>query len=348
LDSLQVRNPSLQRATRAASSRWAPRKIRSAGDGLAVPPAPGIWSKPRPKPSASRGFRNIRCGIGPHLLLLAAVTLWGWTFIATKILLAEIGPVDIFALRLGIALPLLLVILAVRRRPWDLTRADWVPITAAGGIFAFHFVIQLTGLRSTTATNTGWIIAFTPLTLAVLSWLVLREPIGRGIAGGIAVATIGIVLLVSRGNPADLGWVRSVGDWLILLSTLTWAIYTVTTRNVVTRRDPLAVTFGISAAAAAFIAVPFVANADAGGILSLSSRGIASLLYLAVAGSVAGQWFWQVGVARLGAARAGLYLYVEPLATLALAVPVLGEPFGWVVVVGGLLVLVGVYLGQRR
>lgn len=275
------------------------------------------------------------------------MTLWGWTFIATKILLAEIGAVDIFALRLAIALPLLLIILAVRRTRWDLTRADWVPITAAGAIFAFHFVIQLTGLRSTTATNTGWIIAFTPLTLAVLSWLVLREPIGRGIAGGIAIATAGIVLLVSRGNPADLGWMRSAGDWLILLSTLTWSLYTVTTRNVVTRRDPLAVTFGISVAAAAFIAVPFITGFDPTRILSLSSRGIAALLYLAVAGSVVGQWFWQVGVARLGAARAGLYLYVEPIATLALAIPLLGEPFGVWVAIGGGLVLAGVYVGQR-
>jgi len=144
----------------------------------------------------------------PRILLLAAVTLWGWTFIATKILLEELGPVEIFALRLAIALPVLLVILAVRRTPFELSRADWVPIGAAGGMFGFHFVLQLTGLRGTTATNTGWIIAFTPLTLAVLSWVVLREPIGRGIAGGIAIATLGIVLLVSRGDPADLGWMQ--------------------------------------------------------------------------------------------------------------------------------------------
>jgi drug/metabolite transporter (DMT)-like permease len=52
-------------------------------------------------------------------------------------------------------------------------------------------------------------------------------------------------------------------------------------------------------------------------------------------------------VARLGAARAGLYLYLEPLSTLALAVPLLGEPFGPFIALGGGLVLAGVYLGQR-
>jgi drug/metabolite transporter (DMT)-like permease len=208
---------------------------------------------------------------------------------------------------------------------------------------AFHFVLQLTGLRQTTAINTGWIIAFTPLTLAVLSWIVLRERIGRGIA----IATLGIVLLVSRGDPAELGWMRNVGDWMILVSTFTWALYTVTTRNVVTRRDPLVVTAGISLAAAICIVVPFISGFDGERILSLSGRGLASLLYLAVAGSVLGQWFWQAGVAKLGAARAGLYLYLEPIATLMLAVPMLGEPFGLWVGIGGALVLAGVYLGQR-
>lgn len=283
----------------------------------------------------------------PRILLLTAVTLWGWTFIATKILLEELGPVEIFALRLAIAVPLLGVLLLARRTSLEFSRRDLIAIAVAGAIFGIHFVLQLTGLRTTTATNTGWIITFTPLTLAVLSWLLFREPIGRGIAGGIGIATVGIVLLVSRGHPADLGWVRSVGDWLILLSTFTWALYTVATRNIVMRRDPLAVTFAISVGSAIAIAIPFAVIADAGAILSLSLRGLAALLYLAVAGSVLGQWFWQVGVARLGASRAGLYLYLEPIATLVLAVPMLGEAFGAWVAIGGGLVLAGVYVGQR-
>jgi drug/metabolite transporter (DMT)-like permease len=57
--------------------------------------------------------------------------------------------------------------------------------------------------------------------------------------------------------------------------------------------------------------------------------------------------FWQEGVSRLGAARAGLYLYLEPLATLGLAVPLLDEPFGPVAALGGALVLAGVAIGQR-
>jgi drug/metabolite transporter (DMT)-like permease len=283
----------------------------------------------------------------PRVLLLSAVVLWGWTFVATKILLAELGPVEIFALRLVIGVPFLGGVLLVKRVPLRFARADAWPLLLGGAIFTLHVLVQGVGLVTTTATNTGWIISVSPLVLVVLSFLFLGERIGwRGVAG-IAVATTGILLLVSRGRLTDLGWLQSTGDWLVLASAHTWAVYTVVTRDLVRRRDPLAVTFGILLIAAAFMAILFAASADRANVRSLSPRGIVALLYLAIPGQALGHWFWQEGVARLGAARAGLYLYLEPVATLALAVPLLGESFGPFVALGGGLVMAGVYIGQR-
>jgi drug/metabolite transporter (DMT)-like permease len=284
----------------------------------------------------------------PHVLLLSAVVIWGWTFVATKILVAELGPVEIFALRLVIGLPFLGALLLVKGVPLRFERADVRPLILGGAIFTLHVLVQVAGLVTTTATNTGWIISVSPLVIAVLSYFILRERIGWSGVAGIGVATAGIVLLVSRGRLADLGWLRSTGDWLILASAHTWAFYTVVTRDLARRRHPLAVTFAILLIAAVFTAILVVAVADLSRARSLSPRGIVALLYLAIPGLALGHWFWQEGVARLGATRAGLYLYLEPLATLMLAVPVLGEPFGPVVALGGGLVLAGVYIGQRE
>ena len=274
--------------------------------------------------------------------------MWGWTFVATKILLAELGPVEIFALRLAIGLPFLGGVLLVRRVPLRFARADAQPLFLGGAIFTLHFLVQIAGLVTTTATNAGWIISVSPLALVVLSFLFLRERIGWGGIAGIAVATTGILLLVSRGNLSGFIWLQSTGDWLLLASAHTWAFYTVATRDLVRRRDPLVVTFGILLIAAAIAAIFFAIWSDLASVRSLSPRGIAALLYLGVAGLALGNWFWQEGVAKLGATRAGLYLYLEPLATLALAVPLLGEPFGPFIALGGGLVLAGVYVGQRE
>jgi len=283
----------------------------------------------------------------PRILLLAAVIIWGWTFIATKILLSELGAVEIFALRLAIGIPVLGLILLAKRMPPRFGRRDLGPLVGSGAVLTVHFLVQIAGLNATTATNTGWIISVTPLALALLSFVILGERIGSKGVAGIAVASAGILLLVSRGRLADLGWLRSTGDWLVLASAHTWAFYTVMTRDLARRRDPLTVAFAVLLVAAAFTSVIFAATGNLVNVRTLSARGVAALLYLAIPGLALGQWFWQEGVSRLGAARAGLYLYLEPLATLVLAVPLLGEPFGPVTALGGGLVLMGVYVGQR-
>jgi drug/metabolite transporter (DMT)-like permease len=80
----------------------------------------------------------------------------------------------------------------------------------------------------------------------------------------------------------------------------------------------------------------------------LPAEAIFSLIYLGLLGTSLAHWFWQEGVARLGAAKAGIYLYLEPLATTALAVPYLHESFGIYTAVGGFMVLLGVWNSQRK
>ena len=172
----------------------------------------------------------------PRVLLLSAVVIWGWTFVATKILLAELGPAEIFAWRLAIGVPFLGGLLIVKRVPLRFARADALPLLLGGAIFTLHVLVQIAGIATTTAINTGWIISISPLALAVLSFIFLRERIGWSGVAGIAVATTGILLLVSRGSLTDLEWLQSRGDWLVLASAFTWACYTVVTRDLVRRR----------------------------------------------------------------------------------------------------------------
>jgi drug/metabolite transporter (DMT)-like permease len=283
----------------------------------------------------------------PRLLLLAAVVVWGWTFVATKILLEEIGALEILALRLALGTPFLGLVLAAKRLPLRFERVDLPALVGGAAIFTLHFLVQIRGLAGTTAVHTGWLITVTPLALALLSFLLLGERIGRETAAGIALATAGAVLLVSRGDLRGLGWLRSEGDWLVLASAHTWALYTIVTRPLSRRHPPLAVAFAVLSLSMLLLAVPFARAGDLAAVVALSGRGWAAALFLGVLGLALGQWFWQEGVARLGAARAALFLYLEPISTVVLAVPLLGEPLGLSTLGGGALVLAGVALGQR-
>lgn len=284
----------------------------------------------------------------PILQLLFAVVIWGWSFVATKICLGHLSPADLLGLRMLIALPILFVLTKVKRVPFDLDASTIRRMALGSLIITAHFLIQITGIKYTTATNTGWIISVTPLVTVVLSYFFLREKIHLSQLIGIVVATTGILLLVSRGKIGDLDWLKSTGDWLVLASAHTWAIYTVVTRDLARSRPPLLVTLGVLLPTAVVMLGYMLLFSDWSSFLHLPTDVIVALLVLSVLATALAHWFWQEGVAGLGAARAGIFLYLEPIATTTLAVPLLKEPFGTLSALGGALVLLGVYIAQRQ
>lgn len=283
-----------------------------------------------------------------RLLLLITVVAWGWSFVATKICLDYVTPVELLGLRLLTGLPVMFVIAIRRRVRFDFSPAVRKRLLVASAILTVHFLVQITGLKYTSATNTGWIIAVTPLALVGMSFLFLKERVDRNDIFGIIVATFGIVILVSRGDLGNLGWMGSLGDWLILVSAHTWALYTVVTKDILRTHQPLAVIFSVLLPIGILIPAYMVFTSDWSRFVHLPAEPLIAMLYLGLISLAIAHWFWQEGVARVGVARAGLFLYIEPLATTALAVPMLHEHFGAFTVVGGILVLGGVYWSQRR
>jgi len=280
--------------------------------------------------------------------LLVCVVVWGWTFVATRVCLQYVSPVEVLGLRFLIGLPVLFVIVLARRVRFEFTSRERRATLLGSAILTLHFLIQITGLKYTSATNTGWIIGVIPLVMAVLAFLILKERLGRHAIVGIAIATAGILLLVSRGRFGSFDWLSSFGDWLVLASAHTWALYTIVIRDVTRSRHPLAVTVAVLTPSALVVLGYMAVNSDWSRFISMPLDGIIAILFLGLLGLAVGHWFWQEGVARVGAARAGIYLYLEPVATTVLAVPYLGEEFGPLTALGGLLVLAGVFVAERR
>ncbi|MBD3402163.1 EamA family transporter [candidate division GN15 bacterium] len=283
-----------------------------------------------------------------RIQLLLCVIFWGWTFVATKVVLEHVTPVELLGLRFILGLPVLYAVIRIKRLKFDFTRKNWIGVAIGSAIITIHFLVQVTGLKYTSATNTGWIISVTPLVMAVLSYFILKEQIGARQILGIVFATVGILLLVSRGDLTSLDWLSSIGDWLVLISAHTWALYTIATRDLSRARNPLAVTFGVLTPSGILVLAYMAFTSDWGSFLEMPLEANLALLFLGVLGLAVAHWFWQEGVADIGASRAGIFLYLEPVATTALAVPYLDERFGWATAVGGLMVLGGVYWGSRR
>ncbi len=283
-----------------------------------------------------------------RFLLFVCVVIWGWTFIATRVCLQYVTPFELLGLRLIIALPVLLILVRAKQARVSFSKQEKTRLFLSGGLISAHLLIQITGLKHTTATNTGWLIAVAPLAMAAMAFLILKEKLPRRFIWGITIATVGIVVIVSGGNLTELDWLSSYGDWLVLLSTLTWAGYTISVRDLTRRHNPLVITTAVLLPSALLIPFVMLFTSDWNTIVTMPLEPWLWLLFLGIFGLGLAQWFWQIGVAEFGAAKSGMYLYFEPLAATALAVPYLGEAFGWGTAIGGALVLAGVYYAEFR
>ena len=283
-----------------------------------------------------------------RLLLFLCVVIWGSTFVATKIMLDYVSPAELLGLRMIIGIPVLALVVLVKRIKLQFEFREHMNLLAGSAVITAHFLIQITGLKYTTATNTGWIISVTPLALAVLSFLILKERISRNVVAGIIIATGGVMFLVSRGDFSHIGWLKSIGDWLILVSAHTWAIYTIIVRDISRKRNPVAVTFAILLPTGVLMTGYLLVFFDWGVLATLSARAWAALMLLGVFGTALAHWWWQEGVAELGAARAGIFLYLEPLTATTLGVALLNEQFGLFTAIGAAAVLGGILIAERR
>ncbi len=280
----------------------------------------------------------------PRLLALVAVIFWGISFVATKAVLREVSPVTLIFCRFAIGALVLLAL--VRELP---PRAAWRQLAVMGFVGVFvHQMLQAYGLTMTSATNSGWLIGLTPLWSAVLSGIVLRERFGVwkviGLLGGFA----GALLVVTRGDFSAGTFARpsTLGDLLIFISTINWAVYSVLGHATIRTLGPRRATSGAMLFGAAMLTPFFVLQRGWRELPQLSGAGWGALAFLAIGCSALGYLFWYGALERVEVSRVAVLLYLEPLITFVAAMALLGERVSGTVIAGGLLVLVSVVVAQ--
>ena len=121
-----------------------------------------------------------------------AVVVWGSTFIATKVALREVSPAGVVWLRFAIGVVVLGATVAIRRQRTLPTWRELGYFTLLGFIgITFHQWLQSTGLVTSQASTTAWIVSTIPVFMALLGWIFLRERLGGLQIGGIALAGVG-------------------------------------------------------------------------------------------------------------------------------------------------------------
>jgi drug/metabolite transporter (DMT)-like permease len=282
---------------------------------------------------------------------LFAVLVWGASFIATKVALADASPVTVVWLRFGMGVAVLGVA-TMARRQLAIGSASELPTFALLGLIGItlHQWLQSNALVTSRASTSGWIIATTPIFMAVLARLVLRETLTLPRIVGIALAALGVLLVVSKDDPATLlaGRFGAPGDVLILLSAPNWAVFSVLSRGALRRHPATRMMFYVMTIGWLFTSVLLFTGPGLSEIGRITPRGWAALAFLGIACSGLAYIAWYDALQHMPASQVGALLYLEPLVAMTVAAVVLSEPILFSTVVGGGVILLGVWLVNRR
>jgi drug/metabolite transporter (DMT)-like permease len=284
------------------------------------------------------------------LLLFVANVVYATSYVVTRVALAAVPPATLALLRFVIG-GLLLFALAARTRPArPMTAGDRLRVVLMGVVgFAGAAALSHWGLALSTATNGALLIVVEPLTLLLLGPVLLNEHLSRREWLGAAGALAGATLVVVNGVPGLTAQIvpHWRGDLLLILSGAAYAAYSLLGRPVLARHPALPVTassilWGVPAL------VPLAALEWMSGWRPVWTAGtVVVTLYLALVITALGYLIWNWALERTTAARAGIFVNVQPVVGAALGVVLLGEPLTPFTLVGGALVVVGLCLTVR-
>lgn len=219
------------------------------------------------------------------------------------------------------------------------------------GFTGYHVFLNF-GEQFTTAGTASLVIAITPALTALLAAAFLKERLASTRVGGIVLAFLGLAVMLLLINHGGGEWSVSLsaGGAFIVPSAVLAATYNVIGKPYLQRYPPLAVVFYALLFGTLF-ALPLVL-ADVSQLATetaaLSPVGWFTILFLGVLPTFAGYSLWYQILRAKEASAAGAYLYLTTLVAIVSGVLVLQESLTSPLLVGGLMVMFGVYIAQRQ
>jgi len=284
-----------------------------------------------------------------YLLLLLVVLIWGNSFVAIKHAVQFLTPMELTILRFIPAALIFGVLLLPTRRAafWQMVKRDWLGLVLLGlsGAVAYNLALN-TGERRVPAGTASLIISLNPAFTFILSVLFLRERPTIKKAMGLAIAFLGLYVIVryATNQQIDFSYLRYV--FITMLAPLCWASYTILGKPMVARYPPLMVVGG--AMMAAVVPLLFFVRGDLIARLPTLPPGAwLSIAFLSLACTVFAFVIWFRALQTMEASRAASFVYLEPLFGVSFSKLLLDEPVTLALLIGAALLIGGVYLVNR-
>ncbi len=286
--------------------------------------------------------------IGYHLLAILTISIWGVTFVNTKVLLQHgLQPMEIFLLRFILAYLCIWTISPKKVR--SLSWADeglFFILGLVGG--TVYFVAENTALGLTYVNNVSFIVCTAPLITMLLAILFVKSVKATlPLVLGSMIALIGVGMVIYNGR--FVLQLNPLGDMLALTAAFSWAVYSLVIKNVSSRYSATFITrkvffYGMLTVLPLFLVRPWHFPLE-----QLRQPTIwMNLLFLSIVASFLCFLWWSVAVKKIGAMSTSNYVYLNPVTTIVASALFLQEPMTLMAYIGSALILLGVFVANHK
>lgn len=283
-----------------------------------------------------------------YVLLIFQQIIASTTHIFAKNLTFGLPPTTILLFRSFFAIIFFVLFLIIKgQRIFAIARKDVVPFLILGLLnVPLNQYLFFVSIKMTTASNVALAYALSPIFILIISVYFLKEKITLHKTLGIVVAFVGILLILfERGLEFKSEYF--IGNLVALLASLAWSAYSTYGKVFITRYGSIYSTFvAMLFGFLLYLPISFLYN-DIANISLIKPIHWLQIIYLAVFTSGVAYLIWYYAIKRLPASSVGIFSNLQPIFTTILAMVFLNQSISSVYIVGGVLVIWGVYTAQK-
>jgi len=276
------------------------------------------------------------------------VLFWSGNFVLGRFIKDDISPIEMASFRWFFVTIIVspILIMSYKKIIISLKNNFFIMILLSIlGISAFNTILYI-GLTMTTATNALIINSSIPIIVLFLSFIILKQKISLNQTLGIAVSTLGVIFLILKG---DISRIFSLefnnGDLLVILSSLTWALY-----SVVVKFKPKDLNDFEFFATIVFLGFLFLLpiylyqGYTLENELTIIKLNYLVFGYVSIFASSLSYYFWHYGINQIGASKTAQFTHLMPIFGAILAYIFLDEVLQFYHILGVILIAFGIYL----
>ncbi len=283
-----------------------------------------------------------------YALLIFQQLIASTTHIFAKNLTFDLPPTTILLLRSFFAvLFFILFLISKKQKLFVMERKDIVPFVILGLLnIPLNQYLFFIGIKMTSASNVALAYALSPIFILIISAYFLNEKITLWKILGITISFVGILLILfERGLEFKSKYF--IGSVISLLASIAWAVYSTYGKSLITRYGSLystsiAMLFGFLL----YLPISFFHN-DVANIPLIRPTHWLQMIYLAIMTSGIAYLIWYYAIKRLPASSVGVFNNLQPILTTILAIVFLNQSISSIYILGGALVIGGVYIAQK-